>query len=38
MKLLLFPLKLLWWLVKLPFKILGFVFKGVSVKSSGLFN
>ena len=37
-KLLLLPFKILWFLIKLPFKILGLIFGGVSVKSSGLFN
>jgi len=34
MKLLLFPFKLLWWLIKLPFKILGVLSKVFTVKSS----
>lgn len=37
MKILLFPLKALWWMIKLPFKILGWIFKnsGTSDWKSG---
>jgi len=37
-KLLLLPFKILWFLIKLPFKILGCIFGGASVKSSGMFG
>ena len=33
MKILLFPLKALWWLIKLPFKILGWFLKNGEFKS-----
>ena len=36
--LLLLPFKIVWFLIKLPFKILGLIFGGASVKSSGIFN
>ena len=36
--LLLLPFKILWFLIKLPFKILKVIFSGASVKSGGLFN
>lgn len=36
--LLLLPFKILWFLVKLPFKILKVIFGGASVKSDGLWN
>lgn len=36
--LLLLPFKILWFLIKLPFKILKLIFSGASVKGSGLFN
>ena len=38
MKLLLIPFKVLWWLIKVPLEILGFIFKNASVKSGGMFN
>ena len=36
--LLLLPLKILWFIIKLPFKILKAIFSGASVKSDGMFN
>ena len=36
--LLLLPFKILWFLIKLPFKILGAIFGGATVKSSGIFG
>ena len=36
--LLLLPFKILWFLIKLPFKLLKLIFSGASVKSDGLFN
>ena len=36
--LLLLPFKILWFLIKLPFKILGLIFSGASAKSDGMFN
>ena len=35
---LLLPFKILWFLIKLPFKIIGLIFGGASCKSSGMFN
>ena len=36
--LLLLPFKILWFLIKLPFKILGAIFGGATVKSGGIFG
>ena len=36
--LLLLPLKILWFIIKLPFKILKAIFSGASVKSDGMFK
>ncbi len=36
--LLLLPFKILWFIIKLPFKILKAIFSGASVKSDGMFN
>ena len=36
--LLLLPFKILWFLIKLPFKILKVIFGGASIKSGGMFN
>ena len=33
---LLLPFKILWFLIKLPFKILGLIFGGASIKASGI--
>ena len=34
--LLLLPFKILWFLIKLPFKILKLIFGGASIKASGI--